>query len=143
MNKKSQDLRFGFQSEKDSHAILSQVFGELKDTKDKYGTHFEFDKYNDNYFIELKTRRIRHNQYDSLMFGKNKYIKGEELLKENPELEIYYIWRCNDGIYYWKHGSSDFTERISGRRDRGCIEENMCIHIKIKDINHISNLNLC
>ena len=142
MSLKERDLKFGFQSEKDIHETLSNIFGNLKDTKETFGRHFEFDKYNDKYYIELKTRRIRHNQYDTLFFGKNKYIKGEELLKDNPKLRIFYIWRCNDGAYYWEHGSSDFTERISGRRDRGCIEENLCVHIKTNDLNHINNLEL-
>ena len=141
MNKiKINDLNFGFQSEKNIHSYLENYFGELKETKEKYGSHFEFDKYNENYLIELKTRRIKHNQYHSLFFGKNKFIKGEELLKENPELKIYYLWRCNDGVYGWLHDSTEYTEEISGRRDRGKIEENLCIHISQANIKHIKEL---
>ena len=65
-NIKATDLKFGFKSEKDIHPYLENYFGELKETKEKYGSHFEFDKYNENYLIELKTRRIKHNQYHSL-----------------------------------------------------------------------------
>ena len=141
MNKiKINDLNFGFQSEKDIHSYLENYFGELKETKEKYGYHFEFDKCNEKYLIELKTRRIKHNQYHSLFFGKNKFIKGEELLKENPELKIYYLWRCNDGVYGWLHDSTEYTEEISGRRDRGKIEENLCIHISQANIKHIASL---
>ena len=39
------------------------------------------------------------------------------------------MWRCYDGVYYWEHDSSEYTERISGRNDRGIIEEDKCIHI--------------
>ena len=141
MNKiKINDLNFGFQSEKNIHSYLENYFGELKETKEKYGSHFEFDNYNENYLIELKTRRIKHNQYHSLFFGKNKFIKGEELLKENPELKIYYLWRCNDGVYGWLHDSTEYTELISGRRARGKIEENLCIHISQANIKHIKEL---
>ena len=141
MNKiKINDLNFGFQSEKDIHSYLEKYFGELKETKEKYGSHFEIDKCNEKYLIELKTRRIKHNQYHSLFFGKNKFIKGEELLKENPELKIYYLWRCNDGVYGWLHDSTEYTEEISGRRDRGKIEENLCIHISQSNIKHIASL---
>ena len=93
------------------------------------GRMYEFDKYNDKFSIEIKTRRINHNQYPSLMFGKNKYIKGCELIADNPNIRIIYMWRCYDGIYYWEHDASEYTGRISGRRDRGRIEEDLCIHI--------------
>ena len=115
-NKKINDLNFGFQSEKDIHSYL------------------------ENYLIELKTRRIKHNQYHSLFFGKNKFIKGEELLKDNPELKIYYLWRCIDGVFGWLHDSTEYNEEISGRRDRGKIEENLCIHISQANIKHIASL---
>ena len=138
---KEKDLQFGFSEEKNKHEYLEKFFGKLNYTSDKYGKHFEFDKYNEKYFIELKSRKINHNQYSTLFFGKNKYLKGKKLLEANPELRIFYMWNCFDGIYYWEHGSSEYTEKISGRRDRGKIEENMCIHIQQKNINNITEFN--
>ena len=135
---KEKDLQFGFSEEKNKHEYLEKFFGKLNYTSDKYGKHFEFDKYNEKYFIELKSRKINHNQYSTLFFGKNKYLKGKKILEANPELKIFYMWNCVDGIYYWEHGSSEYTEKISGRRDRGKIEENMCIHILQKDIHNIT-----
>ena len=139
MDKKRIDLNLGFRSEDEIHAYLENYFGTLKKTRDNinYGDYFEFDKYNDNCFIELKTRRIRHNQYHSLFFGKNKYLKGKKLLEQDPSLRIFYVWRCLDGCYYWEHDSSDYTEEISGRRDRGTIEENLCIHINQKNLKKL------
>ena len=65
------DLRYGYQSESDIHEFLETYFGKLQNTKDNQdmGEFYEFDKYNENVFIEMKTRRIKHNQYGSLMFG--------------------------------------------------------------------------
>jgi hypothetical protein len=102
MNKKEIDLQLGYRSEEEIHSYLESFFGTLKKTKDniKYGKYFEFDKYNDSVFIELKTRRIKHNQYHSLFFGKNKFIKGEKLLHDNPSLQIIYLWRCLDGVLH-------------------------------------------
>lgn len=92
--KQQVDLEFGFRSEEETHEYLESVFGKLMNTKDnrEMGNYFEFDKYNDDYFIEMKTRRIKHNQYESLFFGVNKLDKGDELLKENPNLRIFYLW---------------------------------------------------
>ncbi len=140
--KKQEDLRFGFLSEEQSHEYLETVFGKLLNTKDnkKFGKYFEFDKYNDNYFIEMKTRRIKHNQYESLFFGVNKLDKGDELLKENPSLRIFYLWRCNDGVFYWEHNSSEYEIKKRGRTDRGKNEIDYCVDIKQKFIKPLNNL---
>ncbi len=140
--KKQEDLRFGFLSEEQSHEYLETVFGKLLNTKDnkKFGKYFEFDKYNDNYFIEMKTRRIKHNQYESLFFGVNKLDKGDELLKENPSLRIFYLWRCNDMIVGWEHNSSEYEIKKRGRTDRGRREIDFCVDIKLKHIKPLNQL---
>ena len=140
MNKKEIDLSFGFKSESDIHEILEEYFGTLKNTKDIYGSHFEFDKVNDEYFIEIKTRRINHNQYDSLFFGKNKFVKGNELIEENPEVRIFYLWKCYDGIFGWEHDSSPYSIKMQGRCDRGRDEYNECIDIQQKYIKPLNEL---
>ena len=142
MNKKEIDLRFGFQSESDIHAILEEYFGTLKNTKDvtEYGRHFEFDKVNDKYIIEIKTRRINHNKYNSLFFGNNKFVKGKELIEENPEVRIFYLWKCCDGIFGWEHDSSPYSIKIQGRCDRGRDEYNECIDIQQQYIKPLNEL---
>jgi len=64
------------------------------------------------------------------MFGYNKFVKGEELLRQNPQLKIYYLFSLNNGLYYWEHNSSPYTTQMSGRCDRGKDEYNECIHIE-------------
>ena len=142
MNKKQKDLSFGFKSESDIHEILEEYFGTLKNTEDitEYGRHFEFDKVNDEFFIEVKTRRINHNQYDSLFFGKNKFLKGNQLLEENPNVRIFYLWRCHDGIFGWEHDSSEYKIKIQGRCDRGRAEYTECIDVKQKNIKSLAEL---
>ena len=139
---KKNDLNVGFKSEEQIHAILEEEFGTLlRSSKNpEMGKYYEFDKYNEDYFIEVKTRRIKHNQYPSLFFGNNKFIKGEELLKINPNLRIFYLWRCNDGIYGWEHGSSEYTIEKIGRFVRGKDEFDNCVDIKQKYIKPLKNL---
>jgi hypothetical protein len=123
-NKLNQDLKFGLLSEEVAHETLEGVF----------------DKYNDNYFLEMKTRKINHNQYDTLFFGENKFIEGKRLLKQNPNLRIFYLWKCYDGIYGWEHGSSEFRVCKRGRWDRGKKEIDDCIDVKLKYIKTLNNL---
>ena len=144
MNKQLADLKLGLTNEEIIHKELEEIFGELKATKEKYGKYFEFDKYNNDYFIEIKTRRIKHNQYNTLFFGQNKYLKAKELLKENPDLTIIYLWSCNDGIYGWIHDSSPFNIARRGRCDRGRNEIDLCIDIKqqyIKPLHELIKVN--
>ena len=141
-NIQKNDLNFGFKSEEQIHVILEEEFGKLlRSSKNpEMGKYYEFDKYNEDYFIEVKTRRIKHNQYPSLYFGNNKLIKGDELLKKNPNLRIFYLWRCNDGIYGWEHKSSEYTIEKRGRCDRGKDEFDDCVDIKQKYIKPLKNL---
>ena len=140
--KQQKDLSFGFKSEDDIHEILEGYFGKLLKSKfnPEMGKYYEFDKYNEEYFIEIKSRRIRHNQYESLFFGKNKLIKGEELLKKAPHLRIFYLWRCNDGIFGWEHKSTEYSIKKRGRCDRGKDEYDDCVDIITKNIKPLKNL---
>ena len=144
MNKQKKiDLYFGFQNEDKIHKELEETFGELKNTSDNedYGKHFEFDKYNDKCFLEIKSRRIPHNKYMSLMFGFNKYEKGNKLIEEDKDLRIFYIWKCTDGLFYWEHGSSDYEIKFSGRMDRGCDERADLVHISQENIKPLKDFS--
>ena len=67
---KQKDLKFGLNSENMLKAQLETVYGDLIKL-DKYNN---FDFKGDKIYIELKTRKILHNQYPSLMFSKRNWI---------------------------------------------------------------------
>ena len=141
-NIQRKDLNFGFKSEEEIHSILEEVFGNLLRSKKnpEMGEYYEFDKYNEDFFIEVKTRRIKHDKYPTLFFGENKLIKGDELLKKCPHLRIFYLWRCNDGIYGWEHRSSEYDVCKRGRCDRGKDEFDDCVDINQQFIKPLKNL---
>jgi len=143
MNKQqSIDLQYGFKSEEEIHEYLEDIFGTLFRSKNnpEMGEYYEFDKYNESYFIEMKTRRIFKKQYPTLFFGENKLIKGDEILKKNPKLRIFYLWRCKDGVVGWEHKSSPYEIRKRGRCDRGKDEIDDCVDIEQKYIKPINEL---
>ena len=141
-NIQRKDLNFGFKSEEEIHSILEELFGNLlrSNRNPEMGEYYEFDKYNEDYFIEVKTRRIKHDKYPTLFFGENKLIKGDELLKKCPHLRIFYLWRCNDGIYGWEHRSSEYDVCKRGRCDRGKDEFDDCVDINQQFIKPLKNL---
>jgi hypothetical protein len=140
--KQQKDLSFGFKSENEIHTILEEHFGILfkSSLNPEMGKYYEFDKYNQEYFIEIKTRRIMHDKYPTLFFGLNKLKKGDEILKKSPHLRIFYLWRCIDGIYGWEHRSSEYEVQTRGRCDRGKDEFDDCVDIKQKYIKPLKNL---
>ena len=143
-NIKEIDLRFGYKSEEEIHKYLENYFGELLRTSENedMGKYYEFDKYNDKVYLEIKTRRINHNQYSSLMFGQNKLIKGRELKRANPAVRIFFIFRCLDGVYYWELDASEHTIQFSGRTDRGRDERCDMVHIKTENLKSLDSFSL-
>jgi len=141
-NKQRKDLSYGFKSENEIHSILEEQFGTLFKSKlnPEMGKYYEFDKYNEEYFIEIKSRRIPHDKYPTLFFGENKLIKGDEILRKCPHLRVFYLWRCQDGIYGWEHKSSEYTICKRGRNDRGVDEFNDCVDIDQKYIKRLEEL---
>lgn len=141
-NKQRKDLNYGFKSENEIHSLLEEHFGTLFKSKlnPEMGKFYEFDKYNEEYFIEIKSRRIPHDKYPTLFFGENKLIKGDEILKKCPHLRVFYLWRCTDGIYGWEHRSSEYTICKRGRNDRGIDEFDDCVDILQKYIKPLEEL---
>ena len=136
--KLSEDLMFGLKSEQWIKHILSLKYGDLEKL-DKYNN---FDFKGDKIWIEVKTRRIYHDQYPSLMFSKKKLDKGLEHYLDNGD-NVVFIWRCYDGIYYWDYIKDDviskaYTIEMSGRKDRDKDEIEECVHVKTSDLTKFS-----
>ena len=73
MNSKvTTDLSFGRDNEIRVKQRLQALFGPLEETDPMD----EFDFKNDNFYIELKTRRVTKNKYHTTMVGENKVLKG-------------------------------------------------------------------
>tara|TARA_R110001632_G_scaffold233129_1_gene376968 strand:+ start:17521 stop:17940 length:420 start_codon:yes stop_codon:yes gene_type:complete len=135
---KVNDLKYGNYNESRVHPILEETFGDLinNNVKDKYA---KIDFKNKEYAVEYKRRRINFGQYPTLMFNMNKIVKGKEYIARGKR--VFYIWECNDGMYYWELGG-EFTEGKGGTTRRGCNEIGDVAHIKNSEINKLSNLVL-
>ena len=116
-SKYKENILYGLKQEKAIHTKLEGIYGKLETTD--YWSPIDFK--NENYMIELKSRRIKHNQYKTLIFGKNKLNYFLENRTTNEKFIV--IWRCLDGDYMWEY--RDDCEYVS-------IDD--LIHIKTKDI---------
>lgn len=141
MNKiKQNDLLVGEKSENEMITYFSKFFGKL-DFTNKYDN---FDFYNNEFYVELKTRNIKHNQYPSLFFSEKKFYRGLDLIK-NHNKRIVFIWRCNDGCYYWELTKDNHEEEgffaIGGRVDRGKKEIYNLYNVKCEFIKPLEEFN--
>jgi hypothetical protein len=113
MFKKVNDYNFGINKE---IQLLPTIKDYLKDnTIYKLENCNEFDFKGDNKYIELKSRRNKHNKFPSTMIGLNKIEKASTL-----DEYVYFFFSFEDGLYYWLYDKDYELEiRQGGRWDRG------------------------
>lgn len=124
------DLEFGHKEEIRIKDILEKYFGELI-VLDKYNP---FDYENDKYLIELKSRRIKHDKYDTAMINYSKILRTS-----NTKKERIIIFNYEDGLYYWKVNSDEYELGRGGRNDRGIEEIYVMAFIKKESLKDLNN----
>lgn len=101
---KNEDLKFGKKNEEYIFNLLNKKNNnKIKKYTYEYNIFDFYEEDENNKKIkeyELKSRTIKHNQYDSLVFGLNKFEYSIKQLKNN--IEQIYLFYCTDGLYYWK-----------------------------------------
>lgn len=137
MRHQKEDLQFGDASEKENLSVLSNfVAASLVKTP-----HFHPMDYTDEgntIYVELKTRRVRHNQYPTALIGKNKIDFCSD------ETKNYYFCFCySDGLYSIKYDPEVFaTFRIEEDYYRspryGCINRaQTLVHIPHESLTKV------
>ena len=135
MDKHKEDLKFGLNAENIVEEELKKYFKGVKKKKVK-NDPFDYDI--DNGVIELKSRRINHDKYETLFFGKNKYDKG--LCYQSEGMRVYYVFNCLDGVYYWEQREDECFHKSGGRFDRGRPEVQLLTNVPIKYLKKIDTL---
>jgi hypothetical protein len=90
----------------------------------------DFTTQNNEYHIELKSRRNDYNKYPTTMVG---YNKIEYIKKHN--LSCIFVFAFTDGDYYYIYNENDeFKINIGGRCDRGKPEFKKYYYIPIEKL---------
>jgi len=136
------DLIFGFKKEKDVLPYFNKKFGcSAVLQKDKWATFDYYDKDNKVYG-ELKSRRVRKKQYDTIMIGYNKIRKGLKLIEEG--YKVYLLWCFTDKLCYYELTAEFNKEWVSfnhlGRYDRGRNERQDLAFIPVDKLKNIVRL---
>jgi hypothetical protein len=102
------DFAYGTQSEKTNHTILESIF-KTPFVRRGGKAIFDFDNTTTSptrtIYAELKTRRIRHNDYPTALIGANKVYYASL----NPNAEHWFIYNYMDGIYGIKYDKDLFA----------------------------------
>ena len=141
MSIKQKDLKFGFKKEKTTKPILEYFFNVKLINTENYHTfdYASVDGAPNTLMIELKSRRVKMNQYPTTMVGYNKIEKAIKLMKtENGGYQIYFVFDFDDCIAYYKFTRlyNDY-KRKGGRRDRGKAEIKDYYYIPITKLRTI------
>lgn len=136
---KKQDLQFGFSNEARVQPILELKFNTLinNNIKNKFAP---IDFKNNKYGVEYKRRRIKFGQYPTLMVNISKINKGNEYVERNKR--VFYIWECDDDMYYWELNNDQWTDGKGGTSRRGKDEFVDVAYIENKYIKKLSSLIL-
>ena len=100
---KRKDERLGREGEDRVLQVLKSKYGEgVKKYMSKY---CEMDYYITNekgdvvHEFEVKTRRVNHDRYPTLVFGFNKYERSVNALECG--IKSTFLWNCRDGLFFW------------------------------------------
>ena len=132
--KKQQDIEFGLIEEDSIQNKIEAVFGLLSKTS-KFSP---FDFKNEEYTIELKSRRITHNRYGSQIFGQNKLRAGWKELEKGRQ--PVFVFNCTDGIFYWEQKEGEYYLGNGGRYDRGKPEPQKQVFVKTQFLKCLNDL---
>lgn len=122
---KDNDLTFGLRQEDIQQKHIETITGKLIKSN-QYDT---FDYFNDEYIVELKSRRCNHNKYETTMIGYNK------ILKATQNKTYLFFFKFEDGLYYHKYDPlKRYSVKVGGRCDRGVPEYRDYLYIPIKDL---------
>lgn len=132
---KKKDLQMGIAEEKKLLPKFKQIFGNNLEQNNQYSI---FDYENENFMIELKTRRIRHDEFYDLQIGLNKL----EVAFQTKNKTSIIVWNCIDGLYYWIPKAKQFSVRLGGTNRRGKLEKKLCAFVPCKYIKPLEEFNV-
>lgn len=102
------DLSFGSSGEERALPLLREEFGEDLIKNPKKFARFDFHNKKKTLFVELKTRRVCKNRFDTTVvpLGKVNYAEGKivkALANKKEPPTFYYCFQFTDGLFYVEH----------------------------------------
>lgn len=91
------DLAFGEANEMTTHEVLEAYLDTTLERKGGYAV-FDFENPTKTIFVELKSRRIKHDQYDTAIIGLNKIAFCDQV----NDVDYWIAFCYTDGVFVIK-----------------------------------------
>ena len=124
------DLALGIPNESRMLNTIQSLVGQPLERQGSYDV-MDYTNPGRTIFVELKTRRIRHDQYPTAIIGLNKV----EWCHNDPSKEYYFCFSYTDGLYYIKYDADLFKnfdrnmQYFRGDRDDCANNSNAIVYI--------------
>ena len=135
---KSIDIQMGLSNEDVVEPMIQKYFNEsiinTKITRGKYCA-YDYETSDRKTRFELKTRRVHHQTYPTILIGKNKIIKG---CTDGAQLILLFLF--TDGLFYIKYDPltfGNFNEGPFTRYRDGNAEHQYVVHIPVNELTKI------
>lgn len=144
MKTQAADLKFGDRKEVEILPLLKTLphpnAKNLAKQSDKYAV-MDYCDDTQTVFAELKSRRIRHNQYPTAIIGFNKIREAKK--REANGAKSFFCWCYSDGVYYLPYDTELF-DTFQHEEDYQRGERSDCLnggqHIVLIPHNHLKRL---
>ena len=132
------DLEFGFRSELDNLNKLQMFLGSTLERNGAYSV-FDYSNPGKTIHVELKTRRINHDQYPTALIGANKVDWCTD-----PEKEYWFAYCYKDGIYVLQYNKTLFdsferSQYLRGGRSDTNEQESEVVFIPHEHLRRVSS----
>jgi hypothetical protein len=97
------DLSYGVSREVSLHNQIEELVGDSIERKGGMSV-FDYTNKAKTVYVELKSRRIKHDDYATALIGLNKVEACT-----NPDVDYYFVYSYLDGIYYIKYDKTEFA----------------------------------
>lgn len=97
------DIAFGTASEITNHDLLQLYLDTKLERKGGYAV-FDFESPNKTIFVELKSRRIKHDTYTTAIIGLNKVAFSDHI----SDAEFWFAFCYSDGLFVIKYDKAVF-----------------------------------
>jgi len=127
------DIAFGLKSEATLLLGIKNTFGEGYEKIQN--TYHSYDFQDGDNYIELKTRRCKHNTYPTTMIGYNKV----KYAQDRPTCNFKFLFKFEDGLYQhdFQHDKT-YNIMDGGRWDRGRQETSKYAYIPINELQKVN-----
>jgi len=97
------DLTFGLASETQNIRWIQNFLGTTLEKTSTYSV-MDWTSTDNTIYVELKTRRIKHDAYPTAIIGQNKVA-----FCSDPNKKYYFCYSYLDGLYYIKYDADVFA----------------------------------